>query len=402
MRVILFTGKGGVGKTSVAAASAVQCARAGYRTVVMSTDPAHSLGDSFDVELGADLTPISDNLWAHEVSSLHEMQRHWAKLHEYAVEVFATQGLDEVVAEEVANPPGMDEIASLMWIKHYVQRNEHDVLIVDCAPTGETLQLLTFPDAAKWWLDKIYPWERRAMRVARPVLQPMMGIPLPSDEVFASLKDLLLDLGGMRAILTDPAITTVRIVLNLEKMVVKEAKRAFSYLSLFGYVTDAVIVNRLLPSEVHDELFKKWQQIHKRYEVEVQESFAGIPILNVPLFDQEVVGEKMLLRMAKAIYGGRDPAEHFATSSPQRIDKDGSDYVLTLKVPFVDRSAIDLSRHNGELYVTVGNYRREISLPRVLAKRDTAGATIQDGELRVRFARRPEVAEPGRKGSGAR
>jgi len=403
VRVILFTGKGGVGKTSVAAATAVQCARAGYRTVVMSTDPAHSLGDSFDVELGADLTPLSENLWAHEVSSLHEMQRHWAKLHEYAVEVFSTQGLDEVIAEEIANPPGMDEIASLMWIKHYAQRDEHDVLIVDCAPTGETLQLLTFPDAAKWWLDKVYPWERRAMRVARPVLQPMMGIPLPSDEVFASLKDLLLDLGGMRKVLTDPAITTVRIVLNLEKMVVKEAKRAFSYLSLFGYVTDAVIVNRLLPSEVHDELFKKWQQIHKRYEVEVQESFAGIPILNVPLFDQEVVGEKMLLRMAKATYGDRDPAEHFATSSPQRIDKDGSDYVLSLKVPFVDRSAIELSRHNGELYVTVGNYRREISLPRVLAKRDTAGATIQDGELRVRFARRPEApAVPARKQSGSR
>jgi arsenite/tail-anchored protein-transporting ATPase len=391
VRVILFTGKGGVGKTSVAAATAVRCARAGYRTIVMSTDPAHSLGDSFDVELGADLTPISDNLWAHEVSSLHEMQRHWAKLHEYAVEVFSTQGLDEVVAEEVANPPGMDEIASLMWIKHYAQRNEHDVLIVDCAPTGETLQLLTFPDAAKWWLDKIYPWERRAMRMARPVLQPMMGIPLPSDEVFASLKDLLLDLGGMRKLLTDPAVTSVRIVLNLEKMVVKEAKRAFSYLSLFGYVTDAVIVNRLLPTEVHDELFKKWQAIHKRYEVEVQESFAGIPILNVPLFDQEVVGEKMLLRMAKETYGDRDPAEHFAHTNPQRIDKDGKDYVLALKVPFVDRSAVDLSRHNGELYVTVGNYRREISLPRVLAKRDTAGATIQDGELRVRFSPRPEA-----------
>ena len=204
----------------------------------MSTDPAHSLGDSFDIELGTDATKVGDNLWAHEVSSLHEMQRHWAKLHEYAVEVFSTQGLDEVIADEVANPPGMDEVASLMWIKHYAQRAEHDVLIVDCAPTGETLQLLTFPDAAKWWLDKIYPWSRRAMRVARPVLQPMMSMPLPSDEVYASLKDLLLDLDGMRKILTNPEITTVRIVLNLEKMVVKEAKRAYTYLNLFGYVTN--------------------------------------------------------------------------------------------------------------------------------------------------------------------
>lgn len=390
MRVILFTGKGGVGKTSVAAATAVRCARAGYKTVIMSTDPAHSLGDSFDMELGSDLTKVADNLWAHEVSSLHEMQRHWVKLHEYAVEVFATQGLDEVIAEEVANPPGMDEIASLMWIKHYAQRAEHDVLIVDCAPTGETLQLLTFPDAAKWWLDKIYPWQRRAMRMARPVLQPMIGMPLPSDEIYASLKDLLLDLGGMRKVLTDPGMTSVRIVLNLEKMVVKEAKRAYTYLSLFGYVTDAVIVNRLLPGELHDELFQKWQRIHERYRVEVEQSFAGIPILNVPLFDREVVGTSMLSRMADAVYGDRDPAEHFAISNPQRIEKEGSDYVLTLKVPFADRSAIDLNRHNGELYVTVGNYRREISLPRVLAQRDTAGASVQGGELRVRFARRPE------------
>ncbi|HYM96002.1 MAG TPA: ArsA family ATPase [Candidatus Sulfotelmatobacter sp.] len=396
MRVILFTGKGGVGKTSVAAATAVRCAAAGYRTVIMSTDPAHSLGDSFDVELGTDATKVGDNLWAHEVSSLHEMQRHWVKLHDYAVEVFATQGLDEVVAEEVANPPGMDEIASLMWIKHYAQRAEHDVLIVDCAPTGETLQLLTFPDAAKWWLDKIYPWERRAMRVARPVLQPMMGIPLPSDEIFASLKDLLLDLGGMRKVLTDPGMTTVRIVLNLEKMVVKEAKRAYTYLSLFGYVTDAVVVNRLLPGELHDELFQKWQRIHKRYRAEVEQSFAGIPIFDVPLFDREVVGTAMLSRMANAVYGDHDPSQHFATSSPQRIDKDGSDYVLTLKVPFADRTQIDLNRHNGELYVTVGNYRREVSLPRVLASRDTAGATIQDGELRVRFARRAENKNDGK------
>jgi arsenite/tail-anchored protein-transporting ATPase len=386
VRVVLFTGKGGVGKTSVAAATAVRCAAAGYRTVVMSTDPAHSLGDSFDVELGSEAKQVGKNLWAHEVSSLHEMQRHWSKLHEYAVEVFATQGLDEVLADEVANPPGMDEVASLMWIKHYAQRAEHEILIVDCAPTGETLQLLTFPDAAKWWLDKIYPWSRRAMRVARPVLQPMMNMPLPSDEVYASLKDLLLDLDGMRKVLTDPAITTVRIVLNLEKMVVKEAKRAYTYLSLFGYVTDAVIVNRLLPEELHDELFQKWQRIHHRYQVEVEESFSGIPIFNVPLFDREVVGEKMLARMAEAIYGEDDPARRFTTANSQRIDKDGADYVLALKVPFVEKSAIDLSRHNGDLYLTVGNYRREITLPRVLARRETAGASIEDGELRVRFA----------------
>ncbi len=355
--------------------------------MVISTDPAHSLGDSFDAELGSRASLVAKNLWAQEVSALHEMERHWKKLHDYAASVFATQGLDDVVAEEVANPPGMDEIASLMWIKHYAERDEHDVIVVDCAPTGETLQLLVFPDAARWWLDKIYPWERRAMRIARPVLQPLVDVPLPSDEVFASVKDLLLDLEGMKRVLTDPEVTTVRLVLNLEKMVIKEAKRAFTYLSLFGYITDAVVVNRLLPEGLQDALFRKWQAIHQRYAGEVEQSFAPLPILNVPLFDEEVVGERMLLRMAEAIYGDRDPAGRFYEGASQRVQKIGGEYVLALKVPFVHRGDVELARHDGELFVTVGNYRREIALPRVLASRETVGAAIEDGELRVRFAK---------------
>ncbi|MBJ7599424.1 MAG: arsenic-transporting ATPase [Candidatus Nephthysia bennettiae] len=387
MRVILFTGKGGVGKTSVAAATALRCAQLGHRTVVMSTDPAHSLGDSFDRTLGSRLTQIAPNLWGHEVSALHEMERHWRKLHDYAASVFATQGLDDVVAEEVANPPGMDEVASLMWIKHYAERGEHDVIIVDCAPTGETLQLLMFPDAARWWLDKIYPWERKALKLARPVLQPLMDVPLPSDEVFASIKDLLLDLEGMKKVLVDPKVSSVRLVLNLEKMVIKEAKRAFTYLSLFGYVTDAVVVNRTLPDGLQDELFRKWHSIHQRYSGEVEQSFQPLPIFNVPLFDEEVVGEKMLLKMAETIYGARDPAQRFYEGSSQRVEKREGEYVLALKAPFVERGEVSLTRHDGELFVTVGNYRREVVLPRVLAGKETVGASLEDGELRVRFAR---------------
>ena len=387
MRVILFTGKGGVGKTSVAAATAIRCARAGYRTVVMSTDPAHSLGDSLDIELSAELQRVAPNLWAQEVSALHEMERHWKKLHDYAATFFATQGLEEVVAEEVANPPGMDELASLMWIRHHAQRGEHDVIVVDCAPTGETLQLLTFPDIARWWLDKVFPWERRVMKAARPVLQPFINVPLPSDEIFASMKELLIDIEGMKKILTDSQTTTIRIVLNLEKMVVKEAKRAFTYLSLFGYVTDAVIVNRTLPPDLKDDLFKRWHQIHQKYAAEVETSFAPIPIFQVPLFDREVVGESMLTEMGEVLYGQRDPAEHFYRGTSQSVRRVGPEYVLALKIPFVERDAIDLSRHDGDLIVTVGSYRRELSLPRVLASRQTVGATIEDGELRVRFAK---------------
>jgi arsenite-transporting ATPase len=259
--------------------------------------------------------------------------------------------------------------------------------VVDCAPTGETLQLLMFPDAARWWLDKIYPWERKAMKLARPVLQPLMNVPLPSDEVFASIKDLLLDLEGMKKVLVDPKVSSVRLVLNLEKMVIKEAKRAFTYLSLFGYVTDAVVVNRTLPDGLQDELFRKWQSIHRRYAGEVEQSFQPLPIFNVPLFDEEVVGERMLLKMAETIYGEQDPAAHFYEGSSQRVEKRGGEYVLTLKAPFVERGEVALARHDGELFVTVGNYRREIVLPRVLAGRQTVGAVIEDGELRVRFAR---------------
>lgn len=385
MRVILFTGKGGVGKTTVAAATALRCAALGHRTIILSTDPAHSLGDAFDVELAPTPVQVRPNLWAQEVSALHEIEQHWKRLHDYMSRLFATQGLDEVVAEEVATPPGMDEVASLMWIKHYAQRSEHDVIIVDCAPTGETLQLLTFPDAARWWLDKIYPLERKAMRIARPILQPMLDIPLPSDEVFASARDLLSDLEGMKKVLADTSTTSMRLVLNLEKMVVKEAKRAFTYLSLFGYVTDAVVVNRRFPAGLQDALFQRWSEIQGRYEVEVKSAFEPLPILEVPLFGEEVVGVEMLGRMADAIYGDRDPTDHFYDGWSQRVEKIDGTYVLRLAAPFLERGDVALSRQDGELFVTVGNYRREITLPRSLAQRETLGASLDEGVLSIRF-----------------
>ena len=385
MRVLLFTGKGGVGKTSVAAATALRCASLGHRTIVLSTDPAHSLGDAFDMELGTQATQVEANLWAHEVSALYEMERHWKRLHDYVADLFATQGLDDVVADEVATPPGMDEVASLMWIKHYAEQGRHDVIVVDCAPTGETMQLLMFPDAARWWLDKIYPWNRRAMKIARPILQPMIDAPLPSDDVFASARDLLLNLEAMKNVLVDTDVTSMRLVLNLEKMVVKEAKRAYTYLSLFGYMTDAVVVNRRYPAGLQDPLFRRWHEIQRGYRQEVSQSFQPLPIMEVPLFDEEVVGRRMLERMADAVYGDRDPAEKLYDGTPQRVEKVGDDYVLRLQVPFATRGDVALARQDGELFVTVGNYKREISLPRTLASRDTLGAALEEGELRVRF-----------------
>ena len=385
MRVILYTGKGGVGKTSVAAATAVRCARLGYRTLVISTDAAHSLGDSLDIDIGDRPVEIAPNLWAQEVNALHELENHWERIHEYLTALFASQGVDDIVAEELASPPGMEEVASLMWIKHHQRGGIFDVLVVDCAPTGETLQLLAFPDVARWYLNKIFPIERRVMKVARPMVQPFVNIPLPSDEIFGSVKDLLLDLEGMKKVLADPKNCTVRLVLNLEKMVVKEAQRAFTYLSLYDYLTDLVVVNRVLPPEVTDSYFTSWREAQRRYDGLVETAFSPVPILRTKLFDHEIVGVDALSEMGDSIFGDRDPAEIYYHAVPQRITKRGDEYELMLHLPFVSKDDIDLSLRDDELFVTVGPYKREISLPRSLRGRATRGARLDEGMLRITF-----------------
>jgi arsenite/tail-anchored protein-transporting ATPase len=385
MRVILYTGKGGVGKTSVAAATAVRCARLGYRTLVISTDAAHSLGDSLDVEIGDKPVEIAPNLWGQEVNALHELESHWDRIHDYLTALFASQGVDDIVAEELASPPGMEEVASLMWIKHHKRNDNFDVLVVDCAPTGETLQLLAFPDVARWYLNKIFPIERRVMKVARPMVQPFVSIPLPSDDIFGSVKDLLIDLEGMKKVLGDPKTCTVRLVLNLEKMVVKEAQRAFTYLSLYDYLTDLVVVNRVLPPEVQDSYFDSWRAAQQRYSEVVDNAFSPVPIMRTKLFDHEVVGLDALSEMADSIFGDRDPAEIYYHSVPQRIEKKGDEYQLLLHLPFVSKDEVELSVRQDELYVTVGPYKREISLPKSLRGRPTRGARLEEGMLRVTF-----------------
>ncbi len=385
MRVILYTGKGGVGKTSVAAATAVRCAELGHRTLVISTDAAHSLGDSLDIEIGDRPVEVAHNLWAQEVNALHELESHWDRIHTYLTALFASQGVDDIVAEELASPPGMEEVASLMWIKHHKRNALFDVLVVDCAPTGETLQLLAFPDVARWYLNKIFPIERRVMKAARPLVQPFVSIPLPSDDIFASVKDLLLDLEGMKQVLADPKNCTVRLVLNLEKMVVKEAQRAFTYLSLYDYLTDLVVVNRELPPEVTDAYFSSWRTAQRRYSEMVETAFSPVPILRTKLFDHEVVGLDALAEMAGSIFGERDPSEIFYHSVPQRIEKTGADYHLLLHLPFVSKDEVELSVRDDELFVTVGPYKREIALPKSLRGRPTRGARLEEGMLRVTF-----------------
>ena len=386
MRVILYTGKGGVGKTTVAAATAVLCARLGYRTLVISTDAAHSLADSLDVAVGDQPTEIAPNLWAQEVNALHELEDHWERIHKYLTSLFASQGVDDIVAEELASPPGMEEVASLMEIKHHKAEGRFDVLIVDCAPTGETLQLLAFPDVAKWYLNKIFPIERRVMKVARPVVQPFISIPLPSDEIFGHVKDLLLDLEGMKKILGDPKVCTVRIVLNLEKMVVKEAQRAFTYLSLYDYLTDLIVVNRVLPPEVTDTYFDSWRLAQRRYSDLVETAFSPVPVLRTKLFDHEIVGLEHLGEMALSIYGSEDPTKTYHRTVSQRLQKVGDCYELRLQLPFVDKEDVDITHREGELFVTVGAYKREISLPRALNGKKVTRGRLEEGVLSVTFA----------------
>ncbi|HKR98050.1 MAG TPA: TRC40/GET3/ArsA family transport-energizing ATPase [Candidatus Dormibacteraeota bacterium] len=386
MRVILYTGKGGVGKTTVAAATAVRCAELGYRTLVVSTDAAHSLGDSLDREIGEFPTEIAPNLWGQEVNALHELENHWERIHIYLTSLFASQGVEDIVAEELASPPGMEEVASLMWIKHHKREGKFDVLIIDCAPTGETLQLLAFPDVAKWYLNKIFPIERKVMKVARPVVQPFISIPLPGDDIFGHVKDLLLDLESMKKILGDPKVCTVRLVLNLEKMVVKEAQRAFTYLSLYDYLTDLVVVNRVLPDEVTDSYFTAWRKAQKRYSEVVENAFSPLPINYTKLFNHEIIGLESLSEMARSIYGEEDPSRIYYRAVPQRIRKEGDHYVLHLQLPFVGKDDVDITHRQGELYVTVGPYKREISLPRVLASKKVTRGKLEEGMLSVTFA----------------
>ena len=386
MRVILYTGKGGVGKTTVAAATAVKCASLGYKTLVISTDAAHSLADSVDAEVGDHPTELAPNLWGQEVNALHELEEHWDRIHIYLTSLFASQGVDDIVAEEMASPPGMEEVASLMWIKKHKREGKFDVLIVDCAPTGETLQLLAFPDVAKWYLNRIFPIHRMMNKVARPVMQPFISIPLPSDEIFSNMRDLLLDLEGMKNILADPQVCTVRIVLNLEKMVIKEAQRAFTYLSLYDYLTDLVVVNRVLPPEVTDSYFNSWREAQARYAAMVETAFAPVPILRTRLFDHEMVGLESLAEMAESIFGDSDPVgdpvPRDAAAGPQGRRR----LRAAAPPPFVSRDELDVTHREGELFVTVGPYKREISLPRVLKGKRVSTGPLEEGMLSVTFS----------------
>ncbi|MGD0765767.1 MAG: TRC40/GET3/ArsA family transport-energizing ATPase [Dehalococcoidia bacterium] len=387
MRIILYTGKGGVGKTSVAAATALRAAQLGYRTLVMSTDSAHSLGDSFDVPVGSKIVSIAEKLEAQELDVFQEIGTHWGTLEDYIKIVMAWRGIDEVLAEEMAVLPGMEELAGLVHLITYYEEGNYDVVIVDCAPTGETLRLLSFPDVMRWWLHRIFPLQRTAAKFARPVLTRMTDLPFPEDDVFEAIKDMLEKLDRMRGILTDAETCSVRLVLNPEKMVIKEAQRTFTYLNLYGYASDLVVCNRLIPQDVTDRYFNSWKESQGRYYSMVEEGFSPLPILTAPLMPQEVVGLEMLERFGKALYGDEDPTRVYFRGQTQDIRPEDGAYVLTLMLPFASKDEISLSQVGDELIVHVGNQKRNLILPRVLVGLKSERAKLEGDKLTIRFVR---------------
>jgi arsenite-transporting ATPase len=386
MRIILYTGKGGVGKTTVSAATGLSAAALGYKTLVLSTDPAHSLADAFDTPLGPDPVAVTENLWGQEVNVLEDLNRYWGEVQQYLTALFATRGLDEVVAEEMAVFPGMEELCSLLHVRQHHQEGRFDCLIVDCAPTGETMRLLSFPDVARWYMEKLFPWERRIVTSLGPVVQPLVPVPLPKDDVYAALERLFHRIDGIKEILVNPECSTIRLVLNPEKMVIREAQRSLTYLNLYGYVTDAIISNRVMPPEAASGYFAAWQEIQRRHGRMIQEAFAPLPIWEVPLFDREVVGLAMLQRLAETLSQGRDPTRIHFQGHVQTVRKTGKGYTLKLRLPFAEKGDISLVKRGDELIVSVGNFRRDLVLPRAVTNLPVARARLEEGLLIVRFA----------------
>jgi len=387
VRIVLFTGKGGVGKTTIACATAMKIAAAGRKTLLMSTDPAHSLADAFGIELGPEPQEVASNLWAEQIDPQQRLEENWREIQEHAVNVLQWAGLAEIEAEELSVIPGIDELFSLADVKRHHDEDPYDVLIVDCAPTGETLRLLSLPDIIQWYMERVFPVERRIVGALRPVARRMTSLPLPDDNVYAAVRRFYDKLDGVRRVLTDADTTSVRLVVNPEKMVIAEAQRTFTYLNLFGYRVDAIVANRLLPDEVTDPYFARWKDLQAQHLETIERSFAPLPILTARLRDQELASTELLLDLGGEIYGEVEPDGILFRDDPMTIVREGDEYVLSLRLPFTSKDELELSVKNDELFIKVGPYRRTIMLPRSLTSRSISAAQLEDDRLRVTFTR---------------
>ncbi|MBV8980632.1 MAG: ArsA family ATPase [Acidimicrobiia bacterium] len=384
-RVLLFTGKGGVGKTTTAAATALRCADAGLRTIVLSTDPAHSLADAFDVPLTSVGSPITPMLWGQQLDAQERLEDAWGEIQGYLQQVLGWAGLDAVEAEELSVIPGLDEIFSLSDIKSFAESGTWDVIVVDCAPTAETIRFLSLPDVLSWYMERIFPVERRLVKAVRPILTRVTSLPVAGDEVFDATRRFYDRLDGVREILTDSRRTSVRLVVNPERMVIAEARRLSTYLALFGYGVDAVIANRLLPDAVTDPWFKAWKEAHAEHLSAIEEGFSPLPVLRAELAPDELVGVDRLRTFGELLYGDFNAAAVLHEGEPLTVERRGEDFVLSLELPFADSDDLELGRVEDELLVRVGPYRRGIVLPDSLKRRTVSGAKMVGDRLEVNF-----------------
>ena len=376
----------------MAAATAVRAAAAGHRTLIMSTDPAHSLADSFDVPLTSRSHEIAPNLWAEQIDAQERLEANWRDIQEFVIQFLNWAGVDAIEAEELSVIPGLDEIFSLTDVKHHVDSGNYDLLVVDCAPTAETLRLLSLPEAMNWYIERIFPVERRVVKTIRPLLTKLTTMPIADDRIYNAVERLHRNLDGVRQLLTNDRMSSVRLVVNPEKMVIAEARRTYTYLSLFGYRVDAVVVNRILPDEVSDPYFAKWKDIQIEHLQTVRESFEPVPIIPVRLFDREMVGIELLGEMGRELYGEDDPTKLMHRDEPIRVRKRGTSYVLMMNLPFAERTELNVFRKGDELFVRLGSYKRNLILPQTLQRLEVQEANFVEDRLEVRFAKAAVVA----------
>lgn len=390
MRVILMTGKGGVGKTSVAAATGLKCAELGYRTLVLSTDPAHSLADSFDMELGHEPQLVVNNLWGAELDALMELEGNWGAVKRYITEVLQARGLDGVQAEELAILPGMDEIFGLVRMKRHYDEGDYDVLIIDSAPTGTALRLLSLPEVSGWYMRRFYkPFQTMSAALRplfEPIFKPIAGFSLPSNEVMDAPYEFYQQIEALEKVLTDNTQTSVRLVTNPEKMVIKESLRAHAYLSLYNVSTDLIIANRIIPDEVEDPFFKRWKENQAVYKQEIYDNFHPLPVKEVPLFSEEMCGLKALERLKDTLYQDEDPSKVYYAEKTIRVVQEDNNYSLELYLPGIPKEQIKLNKNGDELNVRIGNHRRNLVLPQALAALTPSGAKMEDDYLKIKFA----------------
>jgi arsenite/tail-anchored protein-transporting ATPase len=384
-RIILYSGKGGVGKTSLSAATAIRSARLGRSTLVVSTDAAHSLADALERSIGAEPTSILSRLDAVEVDVNRELASHWGVIHDYLTRFIAFRGVEETVAEELAILPGMEELFSLLRIRAFADSDRWEVIVIDCAPTGDTVRMLAVPEVLSFYFSRIFPIQRTVARTVRPVAQRVTDLPLPSDAVFGAVKELYDHMCRMRPLLQDPKHSSIRIVLNPEKMVINESQRLFTYLSLFGFPVDAVVANRVLPEEARSEYFDRWFDIQAAHLATARVAFDPLPFFEAPLFDREMVGVRMLDEFGRRVFGSTDPTEVLHGDKPIEIRKEKGTYALYVRLPFAEKDRIQVFTRGDDLVVQVDNQRRHLVLPRTLTGRPVVGAVFADQRLRVAF-----------------